>query len=668
MTEQISGTLPEQTILDPDDRPINRSTEPTLGDVIAARFRRRDVLKGALGITAIAAAMGPMGLVPLRAAATATTTGRFPFEEIGHGADVTHHVSPGYAAEILIRWGDPVVTGAPDFDPATQSAAAQDQQFGYNCDYVGFVPLPQGAGGSDHGLLCVNHEYTNTNLMFPGVSGEDRKLDPARLTREHIDIELAAHGGTVVEIRKTDGRWAVVKDSPYNRRVSMLSTPIRITGPAAGHERLKTAADPTGTRVIGTLNNCAGGITPWGTYLTAEENFHQYFVGETGGLAEQVNHDRYGVGGQNARYPWGRFHDRFDVGKEPNEANRFGWIVEIDPYAPASTPLKRTALGRFKHEGAESIVNKNGRVVVYSGDDQRFEYVYRFVTDGVFDAADRAANMNLLDHGTLSVAKFHADGTLEWLPLVHGSGPLTAENGFASQADVLIETRRAADLLGATPMDRPEDVEPSKVTQKVYVLLTNNARRTAEQVDAANPRAENTFGHIIELTPPDGDHAAPTGRWEILVSCGDPSKPEVGAFWNPATTANGWFAAPDNCAIDPAGRLWVATDQGSNWAKSGTADGVWALETEGALRGTGKMFFRVPVGAEMCGPLFTPDGTTLFVAVQHPGSDGVKAFAGFERDSTFEDPATRWPDFADGMPPRPSVVAITKQGGGVIAG
>jgi secreted PhoX family phosphatase len=400
----------------------------------------------------------------------------------------------------------------------------------------------------------------------------------------------------------------------------------------------------------------------------AEENFHDYFDGELQGHPEQANYARYGIPG--SRYGLGRVIERFDINAEPNEANRFGWIVEVDPLDPSSTPVKRTALGRFKHEGAESIVNGDGRLVIYSGDDQRFEYLYRFVTAGRVDTENRAANRDLLDSGTLSVARFDADGTVEWLPLVHGQGPLTAANGFASQADVLIEARRAATLLGATPMDRPEDVEPNPANGRVYVLLTNNSKRgDADKpgADAANPRAANIWGHILELTPAGGDHAADSARWEVLVRAGNPAEPGIAAQWNPATSANGWFACPDNCAVDPSGRLWIATDQGKGWSKaSGSADGVWALETEGRGRGTGRMFFRVPVGAELCGPRFTPDGRTLFVAVQHPATDGTIDYPGFERASTFEDPATRWPDFRPDLPPRPSVVVITKDDGGVI--
>ena len=281
---------------------------------------------------------------------------------------------------------------------------------------------------------------------------------------------------------------------------------------------------------------------------------------------------------------------------------------------------------------------------------------------------DRETNKKLLSDGTLSVAKYNPDGTVDWLPLVYGTGPLTPQNGWESQAQVLIDARLAADALGATPMDRPEDVQPNEKTGKIYVMLTNNNKRTAEQVDAANPRAESLFGHIIEMTAPAKDHAADRFTWQILIKCGDPSVAEVGALWNPATSANGWFGSPDNCTIDNDGRLWVSTDQGSNWSKTGKADGFFAVDTEGDARGTSKLFFQVPIGAEMCGPCFTPDSETVFLAVQHPGTDGTKSFPGFERPSTFEDPATRWPDFMDGMPPRPSVVAVTKKGGGRIGG
>lgn len=415
---------------------------------------------------------------------------------------------------------------------------------------------------------------------------------------------------------------------------------------------------------MGLLNACAGGTTPWGTWLACEENFHGYFRGKLpDDHPRKRNYRRYGVPA-NA-YAWANWYERFDVQKEPNEANRFGWVAEIDPFDPSSTPKKRTALGRMKHEGAAGLINKDGRYVLYTGDDERFEYVYRFVTQGVVNLRNRAANMDLLDTGTLSVARYNSDGSLDWLPLVYGQGPLVADNGFSDQADVLIEARRAADLVGATKMDRPEDIEASPPTDKVYVVLTNNTRRNAAQVDAANPRPTNKFGHIIEMMPPAGDHAAERFTWELLVKCGDPADPAVGASFNSATSRNGWFGMPDNVAFDHRGRLWVATD-GNTAAKTGRADGVWALETEGEGRATSTHFFRCPAGAELCGPEFTPDDETFFVAVQHPGeADEEDPNAS---PATFENPATRWPDFEPGMPPRPAVLAITKRGGGKIGG
>jgi secreted PhoX family phosphatase len=436
---------------------------------------------------------------------------------------------------------------------------------------------------------------------------------------------------------------------------------MEITGPAAGHPRMRTKADPSGRKVFGMFNNCAGGVTPWGTWLTCEENFHGYFWGKLDEKhPEYRGFRRYGV--PSNWFNWGDYEDRFDILKEPFEANRFGWVVEIDPFDPGSTPKKRTALGRFKHEGAASIINKDGRYVIYSGDDERFEYVYRFVSAKAVDQANPAANRDLLNEGTLAVVRYNADGSADWLPLVHGQGPLTEANGFASQAEVLIEARRAADLLGATRMDRPEDVEANPATNKVYVMLTNNSRRTPQQVDPANPRADNRFGHIVEMIPPDGDHAAPKFEWNVLVKCGDPSIAAVGATFNPATSKDGWFGMPDNCAVDHLGRLWIGTDSVSG--RTGRSDGVWALETEGALRGTGKLFYRCPSGAELCGPCFTPDDETLFVAIQHPGEaddDDPNT-----PPATYENPSTRWPDFKADMPPRPSIVAITRRGGGKI--
>ena len=649
-----------------EDTATSPAGAPTFGDVVAERLSRRAVVRGALAASvlgATATALPPAAGDALAQAAH-NTTPSFAFPEVAAGSDERHHVAEGYEADILIRWGDPVLEDAPAFDSTRQTGAAQARQFGYNNDFLGFFPID---GKSDHGLLVVNHEYTNEELMFPGLGRQDTrdprtKSEPfAKMTKAIAEVEMMAHGGSVLEVKRTNGKWSVVASSRYARRIT-AETEMRIAGPAAGNARMQTSADPTGTRVLGMLNNCAGGTTPWGTWLTCEENFNGYFSGKLAeGHGEARNHKRMGL--PSRWYNWGDYVDRFDVGREPNEPNRFGWIVEIDPFDPASVPVKRTALGRAKHEGAAGIIAKDGRYVVYSGDDQRFDYVYKFVTEAKVDTANRAANRDILDRGTLYVARFEADGTGKWLPLVQGEGPLTAANGFNSQADVVIETRTAGDLLGATRMDRPEDVEANPKTGKVYVILTNNSARKPEEVDAANPRANNRFGHIVEITPAGLDHAATTFRWEILVRCGDPSIAAVGATFNPATTKDGWFGMPDNCAIDALGRLWLATD-GNYPKRTGRGDGLWAMETEGAARATSKLFYRCPAGAEMCGPEFTPDLETLFLAVQHPGeSDESDPEA---VPASYETPATRWPDFKPDLPPRPSIVVITRKGGGKI--
>jgi len=628
--------------LDTTYAPRKSAQSPTMGSVIEMRLNRRQFLVAGATVS-MAASLGLAGCDRAQPAASPPqplldTPSRYQFTELKRATGGDHAVAAEYRADVLIRWGDPLFADSPPFDPHHLTPESQARQFGYNNDFLGFVQLPTGADGVERGLLCVNHEYASSNLMFADFSW----ITSGWISEQTCGVEMAAHGGSVVEIARVDGQWRVVTGSAFNRRILGHGTPMQLTGPAAGHERLRTTVDPTGTQVNGMINNCAGGISAWQTWLSGEENFNGSFIGEVPeDHPEARNHGLYGLPG--TFYRWGQWIADFDVSREPRSPNRYGWIVEIDPLDAASVPKKRTALGRFKHEGAESVVAKNGRVVVYMGDDQKFEHVYKFVSRDVFNPADRSANLDILDHGILYAARFEADGRVRWLPLVHGEGPLTAANQFNDQGDVLIETRRAADLLGATPMDRPEDVEASPVTGKVYVALTNNDERESDQIDAANPRADNVFGHIIEITEDGDDHTATQGRWEILVRCGDPANDDAGAVWNAATTPDGWFGSPDNIAFDSTGRMWIATDGNDG------CDGLWGVETEGPLRGTGKALYRAPDGAEVCGPCFTPDGQSLFLAIQHPG-DAMTA--------TFDDPETRWPDFVDGKPPRPSVVVL----------
>ena len=649
--------------VDLDDIATNTSKEKPLFDIIDARLSRRAALKGMAAFTAVGAFFG----APLLGSTALAGTGKssLTFKEVAKALYKDLKVAPGYSTNVLMRWGDKITADAPGFDINNQSAAAQEKQFGQGNDYMAYFPLPRGSNNSEHGLLWSNHEYVKPRFMFKGLKSAKE------ITKEQAEIEMAAIGGSIFEVKKSGGKWQVVKNSPYGRRITTGTTPMRIAGPAAGHDRMKTGADPTGKRVIGTLANCAGGYTPWGTVLTAEENFQEYFLGDAKKKPESRNYKRYRVG--KAKHPWGKYHDRFNIDKEPNEPNRFGWIVEIDPYDPKSTPVKRTSIGRCAHECATTVVNPDGTVSVYSGDDSYFDYLYKFVTKGRYNPNDREANRNLLDSGTLYAAKFSEGGKMKWLPLVHGKGPLTEKNGFKSQADVLIETRRSADLLGATPMDRPEDVETNPVNGRTYVLCTKNQKRKPDKpskgygrksnapVNVANPRLENDHGHIIELIPPvvngKADHAATAYRWEFFLMGGDPRNPKDRAKYHPDVSVNGWLSTPDNLTFDPKGRIWISTDGQGHKTRGGFSDAVYAADTSGPGRGLTRNFMAAPRGAETCGPTFTPDGKTLFINVQGPGTDGKEGF---------EKPTTRWPDFDEKMPPRHAMIVVTKDDGGEI--
>ncbi|WP_412540629.1 PhoX family phosphatase [Longispora sp. K20-0274] len=564
-------------------------------------------------------------------------------------------VPNGYDHSVIIKWGDPVERDAPAFDVSNQSAAAQAKQFGYNNDFVAVLPLDS---KNKRALLVCNHEYTNEELMFHNYAGPDS------LTVEQIQVAMAAHGMSVVELERIDdsGQWRVASDRRglhYNRRITTSGTKFELTGPAAGSVFLRTAADPAGRVVIGTQNNCAGGVTPWGTVLSGEENFNQYFVGGNAAPdALKPSMKRYGVDIAN-RYPagnrkWDRADARFDVAAHPNEFHRFGWIVEIDPFDPESTPRKHTAMGRFKHEGANIILARDGRAVAYMGDDERFDYMYKFVSDKKFDAGKSARarknNLSLLESGTLYVAKFDftsateidgsgklpADGmfngTGRWIPLVKG-GQSCVEG--MSVEEVLVFTRLAGDKVGATKMDRPEDVEPNLRTGKIYAALTNNTNRGKAGFpgpDEVNPRTNNKFGHILEITEAGDDNTAETFTWCLPIICGDPNDPST-YFMGFDKTKVSPIACPDNVAFDGAGNLWIASDQ--LYALPNQNDGLFVVPLEGPDKGHLRQFLSVPYGAETCGPFIYQDNRTVFTAIQHPGEI---------TGASIDKPASTWPD------------------------
>ena len=627
-------------------RPPNHSPNEAFEAVVARVVSRRSLLKGGAAAALVLGAGCSVGGSPTSTGTTPTAPpqpGPLAFIPIQPGLVDDVVVPQGYGYEVLVRWGEPIVAGAPAFSFTGQTPESQSGQFGYNCDFVTYLPQPDGQG-----LLWVNHEYTNPEIMFP----EWNKDAP---TAVQVNTDMAAHGGSIVALAPAGGaggQLQVVAGQALNRRIT-AETPMQLTGPAAGADLLKTVEDPTGTRVRGMLNNCAGGMTPWGTVLTCEENFDQYFANVQAVTDPNVRalHDRIDFDEGATERKWELYHPRFDMAQEPNEPFRFGWVVEVDPQDPNSTPRKRTAMGRFKHEGATAKVATDGRVAFYMGDDTRFEYVYKFVTAGRFVEGDRQANSALLDEGTLYVARFDGDtqgrGTGTWLPLVQGQNGLTPERGFASQADVLINARGAADILGATKMDRPEDIQANPANGRVYAVFTNNDKRGVEAnpgPDTANPRPNNIGGHIIEISEEGDDAAATRFTWEIFILAGKPDDPSTYFAGFPKDQVSP-IASPDNLVFDNSGNMWISTDGQPD--AIGFNDGFYAVPVEGQDRGHVRMFASVPRGAEATGPAFTPDGTTLFASVQHPGEGGSIA-----------QPLSDWPDRA--QPPRPSVVTIRR--------
>ena len=496
-----------------DGKTLNPSSNPTFENVLTTRLSRRDLLKA--GVASAIASSLPLSLAGC-ASAGLKREGVLGFSAVPLSSADTVRVPAGYNVNTLLKWGDPIghAAGSPAFKPdASNSAEEQALQAGMHHDGLHYFSLPLGSESSTSGIIALNNEYTDDGLLHTDGF--------ANWSAEKVRKAQNAHGVTIVEVRARGDQWEVVRPSRYARRIT-ARTPMTISDPAAGTPQMRTAADPSGREVLGTINNCAHGYTPWGTYLTCEENWDSYFV-NTGTLTP--DQARNGLPPRGRGYRWDEFDERFDAGKHPNEPNRFGWVVEIDPYDPNSKPVKRTSLGRFSHEGAWYVTGDDGRVTVYQGDDRSFEYIYKFVTRDAWNPRERAANRDLLDHGTLYVARFNDDGTGAWIALTHGQNGLTPANGFRDQADVLVRTRASADAVGATPMDRPEWIAVHPVTREVYCTLTNNAGRgspKARTMDAANPRANNTFGHIIRWREEGKDPAVVAFKWDIFALAGDP--------------------------------------------------------------------------------------------------------------------------------------------------
>ena len=625
----------------------NRSKNPSIHEV--SDPVRRLLVKGSLGSIATGL-MAPLAAVSLAGCASGALSSRgtgLGFKSVPVSTADSVVVPEGYIAEVIAAWGEPVGLSGdmPAFKPdASNTAAEQEAQMGMHHDGMHFFAQQ----GSTSGLLVMNHEYADDGLLHTDGM--------ATWNAQKVRKAQAAHGVSIIEVeQKEGGRWQMVRPSPWARRIT-ASTPIAFGGPVAGHALLRTAADPQGRRVLGTLNNCASGITPWGTYLTCEENFIFYFNGPD---QPDEHGKRWGLRKAGGGYRWHEHDERFDAVKHPNEPNRFGWVVEIDPMNPSSTPVKRTALGRAAHEGATVAVTKEGRAVVYSGEDSRFEYIYKFVSRDRIAPGGAAANRELLDHGTLHVARFDADGTGRWLALSHGQGPLTAANGFADLGEVLIKTRQASDLLGATKMDRPEWIAVDAERREVYCTLTNNSNRGGDKqpgVDAANPRANNTMGHIIRWKE-DGDFDGTSFRWNHFVLAGDPANERADAKGNVKGDALG---CPDGLWIDGRGVLWIQTDMSTSAMGKGDLArlGHNAMLAADVSTGEIRRFLTGPAGCEITGVTSTPDLRTMFVNIQHPG----------ESPSERSDPAepmkiSKWPD---GARPRSATVVVRRRDGGVI--
>ncbi|PSS53806.1 PhoX family phosphatase [Pseudomonas sp. BBP2017] len=612
--------------------------------------RRRFIGAGALCGAALFLGGSLLSRSVMAASVSAANSSLLGFTSIPSATADSISLPPGYKASVLISWGQPLHADAPAFDASGQGTArAQELQFGDNNDGMSLFPFPN---DDNRALMAINNEYTNYRYLF-AHGGQ-----PA--SAEDVHKAQAAEGVSVIEVKRSNGQWQFVQGSPYNRRIHGNS-PIRVSGPAAGDAWMKTAADNSGRKVLGTFQNCANGKTPWGTYLTCEENFTDCFGSSNPEQAFDAGQKRYGATIDSKEIGWHPHDPRFDLAKNPNELNRHGWVVEIDPFDPDSTPVKRTALGRFKHENAALGETRDGRAVVYMGDDERGEFIYKFISRDRIDHKNPSANRSLLDHGTLYVARFddgdqnadHPRGKGQWLELTHGKNGLIAANGFASQAQVLIHARLAASQLKATRMDRPEWIVLSPKDGQVYCTLTNNVKRGEEGQPAGgpNPREKNLYGQILRWRESENDHGAMSFDWDLFVVAGNPSvHPDDAKGGSSNITPQNMFNSPDGLGFDPDGRLWILTDgdysNSGDFAGMGNNQMLCADPVSGEIR----RFMVGPVACEVTGIAFAPDQRTLFVGIQHPGETGGSTF----------------PEHLPNGKPRSSVMAISREDGGIV--
>ena len=627
-----------------------KEDQPTDLEQIIGLSRRGFIGAGALCGAAMFLGGGLLSRSALATGISAASSPLLGFDSIKAATTDSISLPPGYRSSVLISWGQPLHAAGPAFDPdGNGSARDQEVQFGDNNDGMSLFAF---ADDPNRALMAINNEYTNYRYLYPHGGM------PASL--EQVHKAQASEGVSVIEIRRTGNGWAFAQGSPFNRRIHG-NTPIRLGGPAAGHALLRTRADNTGTLALGTFQNCANGKTPWGTYLTCEENFTDCFGSSDPKQSFDAAQKRYGAMAASKEINWHPHDPRFDLAVNPNELNRHGWVVEIDPFDPHSMPVKRTALGRFKHENAALAETTDGRAVVYMGDDERGEFIYRFISRDRIDPKDPKANRDLLDHGTLYVARFDGGdknpdlprGQGQWVELSHGKNGIDSAGGFANQGEVLIHARLAGSAVNATRMDRPEWIVVSPKDGQVYCTLTNNAKRgeDGQPVGGPNPREKNVYGQILRWKARNDDHGTDTFDWDLFVVAGNPLVHAGQAKGGSSNiTPQNMFNSPDGLGFDDAGRLWIQTDGDSgnsgDFAGMGNNQMLCADPASGEIR----RFMVGPIGCEVTGISFSPDQKTLFVGIQHPGENGGSTF----------------PEHLPNGKPRSSVMAISREDGGII--